>query len=95
MDFDLEELRTNYTFDVTCQGSVPQAMFCFLISKDFEDAIRKAVSIGGDSDTIACITGSIAEAFYGGVPEQIKKEILKRLDNRLLEVVKEFKTGSF
>ena len=90
LNFDLDELKKNYTFDVTCQGSVPQAIFCFLISKDFEDAIRKAVSIGGDSDTIACITGSIAEAFYGGVPEHIKNEVYLRLDDRLKIIVEEF-----
>jgi len=90
LDFDLDNLKKNYTFNVTCQGSVPQAIFAFLISKDFEDAIRKAVSIGGDSDTIACITGSIAEAFYGGVPEGIKKEVYARLDERLRTIVGEF-----
>jgi len=90
LDFDLADLKKSYKFDVTCQGSVPQAIFAFLISKDFEDAIRKAVSIGGDSDTIACITGSIAEAFYGGVPESIKKEVLARLDERLRRVVDDF-----
>lgn len=59
-----QNLLRNYTFDVTCQGSVPQAIFCFLISNSLEDAIRTAISIGGDSDTIAAMTGSIAEAFY-------------------------------
>ena len=90
LDFDLDDLRKNYTFDVTCQGSVPQAIYCFLISSSFEDAIRKAISIGGDSDTIACITGSIAEPYYGGVPENIKTEVIKRLDDRLRMVVDEF-----
>lgn len=90
LDFDLVKLRKNYQYDITCQGTVPQAIFCFLISNDFEDAIRKAVSIGGDSDTVACITGSIAEAYYKGIPEAIKSEVLARLDDRLRDVVKKF-----
>lgn len=64
LDFTLDNIRENYRFDVTCQGSVPQAIVAFLESKDFEDAIRNAVSIGGDSDTIAAIAGSIAWAYY-------------------------------
>jgi ADP-ribosylglycohydrolase len=75
---------------VSCQGSVPQAIIAFLESTDFEDAVRKAVSIGGDSDTIACITGGIAQAYYGGVPEPIKKRVYEMLDRRLGRVVKEF-----
>ena len=90
LDFDLEQLRKDYRFDVTCQGSAPQAIYCFFISSNFEDAIRKAISIGGDSDTIACIAGGIAEAFYGGVPEYIKTETMKRLDDRLSGVVERF-----
>lgn len=90
LDFDLAQLRKTYTFDVTCQGSVPQAIYCFLISNGFEDAIRKAISIGGDSDTIACITGSIAEPFYGGVPDNIEKEIFSRMDIRLFEIYQKF-----
>ena len=62
--FNYQNLVRNYTFDISCQGSVPQAIYCFLISNSLEDAIRTAISIGGDSDTIAAMTGSIAEAFY-------------------------------
>lgn len=87
LDFDLEELKKYYKYDITCQGTVPQAIFCFLISNHFEDAIRKAISIGGDSDTLGCITGSVAEAYYGGVPEPIKKEVFGRLDKHLLNLV--------
>ncbi|NES82238.1 MAG: ADP-ribosylglycohydrolase family protein [Moorea sp. SIO2B7] len=76
----LAEIRPNYGFDVSCQGSVPQAIISFLESTDFEDAIRNAISLGGDSDTIACITGGIAQAFYGGVPETIAQQALSRLD---------------
>lgn len=63
-DLDYDDLVVNYTFDCTCPGSVPQAIYCFLISNSFEDAIRKAVSIGGDTDTVAAMAGSIAEAYY-------------------------------
>jgi ADP-ribosylglycohydrolase len=90
LNLDLEDLRKNYKFDVSCQGTVPQAIYTFLISENFEDSIRKAIYIGGDSDTLACINGSIAEAFYKGVPEEIKKMVFKKLDALLTRVVKEF-----
>src|SRR5438445_624329 len=86
----LDELRRHYSFDVSCQGTVPPALVAFLDSKDYEDAVRKAVSLGGDSDTLACITGGIAQAFYGSVPVHIRKEVLARLDDRLLRVVRAF-----
>ncbi len=89
-DFSLDDIRPHYHFDVTCQGSVPQALQAFFEADDFEDAIRNAVSIGGDSDTIACITGGIAEAFYGEVPTPIRKEVFARLDPPLAEVVRNF-----
>jgi ADP-ribosylglycohydrolase len=90
LDFDLEDLRKNYRFNESCQDTVPQAIYTFLISENFEDSIRKAIYIGGDSDTLACINGSIAEAFYKGVPEEIKKMVFKKLDALLARVVKEF-----
>lgn len=90
LDEPIDEIRKHYTFDVTCPGSVPQAIRAFLESEGYEDAVRKAISIGGDSDTIACITGGIAEAFYGGVPEEVASFALKRLDNALRGVVIEF-----
>jgi len=68
LDTPLDEIRPRYEFQVSCQKSVPQAIRAFLESHDFEDAVRKAISIGGDSDTIACMAGGIAHAFYGGVP---------------------------
>lgn len=86
----LAEIRPNYRFDVSCQGSVPQAIIAFLESADFEDAIRNAVSIGGDSDTIACITGGISQAFYGEVPEQIAQQVYARLDSQLRGVTEVF-----
>jgi ADP-ribosylglycohydrolase len=90
LDFDLETLRKNYTFNESCQGTVPQAIYTFLISENFEDSIRKAIYIGGDSDTLACINGSIAEAFYKSVPEEINKMVFNKLDALLTRVVKEF-----
>lgn len=66
-----------YGWEDSCQGTVPQAIIAFLDSTDFEDAIRKAVSLGGDSDTLACITGGIAEAFYGGVPVEMVQRVMK------------------
>lgn len=86
----LDDIRPGYTFDVSCQGSVPQAIRAFLESDDYEDAVRKAISLGGDSDTIACIAGGIAEAFYGGVPGAIREEALDRLHAPLREVVERF-----
>ncbi|MEW6242958.1 MAG: ADP-ribosylglycohydrolase family protein [Bacillota bacterium] len=86
----LARIRPRYSFDGTCQGSVPEAVIAFLESSDYEDAIRKAVSIGGDSDTIACITGGIAEAFYGGVPPFIVGRVRRILTPDLLEVVDAF-----
>jgi ADP-ribosylglycohydrolase len=89
LDFDYNELLENYKFDVTCQNSVPQSIFAFLISENYEDAIRIAVSIGGDADTMACIAGSIAEAFYG-VPEELQKECWEYLTPDIKYVINNF-----
>jgi len=86
----LDEIREYYRFDMTCQGSVPQAVISFLESNDYEDAIRKAISIGGDSDTIGCIAGGIAEAFYKSIPDQIINKVFQMLDDRQKKVVQEF-----
>ena len=77
---DCDDIRPNYYFDVSCQGTVPEAIIAFLDSWDFESAIRLAVSLGGDSDTLACITGGISEAFYKEIPEHIITEMRNRLD---------------
>lgn len=96
--YDLNEscdsIRSWYEFDVTCQGSVPQAIRCFYEATDFEDAIRSAISIGGDSDTIACMTGSMAEAYYP-IDVRIKQITLNRLPRELVNVFHAFliKTG--
>lgn len=86
----LEEIRPFYSFEVSCQNSVPQSIRAFLEAEDVEDAIRKAVSLGGDSDTMACIAGGIAEAFYGGLPEQLARFTRIRLPQELCEVVDAF-----
>jgi ADP-ribosylglycohydrolase len=86
----LDEIRPEYQFDVSSQGTVPVALVAFLESTDFEDAVRKAVSVGGDSDTLGCITGGIAGAFYGGVPAPIAEYALSRLDDPLRAVTEEF-----
>jgi ADP-ribosylglycohydrolase len=87
----LDEIRPGYGFDVSCQGTVPQAVRAFLESGDFEDAIRNAISIGGDSDTLACIAGGIAEAFHGGVPRPISEKAWEILDEDLRDVILEFR----
>jgi ADP-ribosylglycohydrolase len=86
----LNAIREHYEFDVSCQGSVPQSILAFLEAVDFEDAIRNAISLGGDADTMACIAGGIAEAYWG-VPEEIERRALNYLDGRLRQVVDEFK----
>ena len=86
-----DEIRPGYQFNETCQKTVPEALTAFLESTDFEDAIRLAVSLGGDCDTLTCITGSVAEAFYGGVPPEIEREALARLDEPLRDVVRLFR----
>jgi len=90
LDFTLDEIRPTYKFDVTCQGSVPQAIVAFLESSDFENAIRLAISIGGDSDTIACITGGIASAFYKQIPTEIMDFIIDKLPNEYIEIMNKF-----
>jgi ADP-ribosylglycohydrolase len=93
-DYDLhqtvEEIRPDYRFDVSCQGSVPQAIAAFLDSTSVEDAIRLAVSLGGDSDTQAAIAGGIAHAFYGDVPETIAGPVRARLPQEFLEIIDAF-----
>jgi len=86
----ISELRETYLYNETCQRTVPEAIICFLESIDFEDAIRNAISIGGDSDTLAAITGSIAEAYYQEIPEWILEETISRLPQDIKVVLKRF-----
>lgn len=92
--YDLERsvaaIRPAYRFDATCQGSVPEAIIAFLESSDFAHALRLAISLGGDSDTIACIAGGIAEAFYHGVPEELWAFAASRLTPEMLDVAERF-----
>ena len=89
MDFTLDEIRDTYRFNETCQNTVPQALEAFFESTGFEDAIRNAISIGGDSDTLAAITGAVAGAYYG-VLEEIKMRALSFLDNRQKDIYLSF-----
>ena len=89
LDFTIDEIRDEYEFDVSCQGTVPQAITAFLEGNSFEDVIRTAVSLGGDCDTLTCIAGGMAEAFYG-VPDELKAECRKRLEPDMLTVVDRF-----
>jgi len=86
----IDELRPRFTFEVSCRATVPPAIIAFLESTDYEHAVRLAVSLGGDSDTIACIAGGIAQAFYGEIPAVIRDQSLARLDDRLRSIVDEF-----
>ncbi len=91
IEFKLDDIRDTYELDESCQGTVPQALEAFFESTDFEDAIRNAISIGGDSDTLAAITGGIAEAYYG-IPASIRKHALTFLDARQLSILNAFES---
>ena len=86
-----DDIRPDYEFDVSCQGSVPESIIAFLDSTDYEDAVRNAVSLGGDTDTMACIAGSIAEAFYGEIPAYIEANVRTKLDKKLIKIMDEFR----
>lgn len=86
----VDSIRPDYSFNESCQGTVPEAIIAFLDSNSYEDAVRNAVSLGGDSDTLACITGGIAEAFYGDIPDNIVEEVRSRLTPDLSAVVDDF-----
>ena len=86
----VDAIRPTYHFDVSCQGSVPEAIIAFLDSTDYEDAIRQAVSLGGDSDTLACMTGGIAQAFYRGVPLAITRHVRGILPDDFLDILDRF-----
>ncbi|MEE3381139.1 MAG: ADP-ribosylglycohydrolase family protein [Succiniclasticum sp.] len=92
LDFKLDEIRDSYQFDETCQGSVPQALEAFFEGTGFEDTIRNAISIGGDSDTIAAIAGSVAEAYYG-VPDEVRQAVLPYLDTEMRRIVADFEAA--
>lgn len=87
IDFDYEDLVKNYRFNETCQESVPQAIYCFLISKDFEDCLKTTISIGGDCDTTAAISCAIAEAYYKKISNDILTRALKIIPNNILKML--------
>lgn len=89
MNFTLDEIRPTYRFNETCQGTVPQALMAFFESTGFEDAIRNAISVGGDSDTLAAITGGVAQAYYG-VPVELHDQAIEYLNPSLLDVLQRF-----
>lgn len=91
LDFEYEELKKNYWFNETCQNTVPQAIYCFLISKDFEDCVRTSISIGGDSDTLAAISCSIAEAYYKHIDKQLIEKVNKKIPEEFKNIIKKFK----
>lgn len=90
LENSLENIRPEYKFDVSCQGSVPESIIAFLESRDVEDAIRKAISLGGDADTMACIAGVIAQAFYKTIPSDIVIQTRDRLPQSYLDVLDAF-----
>lgn len=91
LDRTCDSIRLTNTFDETCQGSCPEAIIAFIESDDFESAIRLAVSLGGDSDTIACMTGGIAAAYYG-VPQEIINKSIAYLPKEMLNIIEAFET---
>lgn len=91
LDRTADEVRPNYCFDVSCQGTVSEAIIAFLESENFEDAVRKAISLGGDSDTLACIAGGIAHAFYKDIPKEIISNVKQKLSEEFLSIINKFK----
>lgn len=90
LDRTCDEIRVDYKFDETCQGSVPESIIAFLESEDYESAIRLAISLGGDADTMAAIAGGIAEAYYKEIPSYITEEVQKRLPREFIDVMQRF-----
>ena len=90
LDRTLDEIRPYYTFKISCQESVPESIISFLESDNFEGAVRNAVSLGGDSDTMACIAGGIAEAYYKEIPEEIAYKTREKLPDEFLEIIEAF-----
>lgn len=90
LDRSTDDIRPYYVFDVSCQGSVPESILAFLESEDFEDAVRLAISLGGDSDTMGCIAGGIAQAYYGRISQKIIDSVRQRLPETFVNVVDQF-----
>lgn len=90
LDYTINDIRPFYHFDVTCQGSVPQAIVAFLDSTDYESAVRLAISLGGDTDTQACIAGAIAAAYYKSIPPEIIDYAYSKLPQEFIDIIQEF-----
>lgn len=90
LNHTIEEIRPHYDFDCSCEGSVPEAIIAFMDGEDYESVIRLAVSLGGDSDTQACIAGGIAEAYYGSIPKEIIKKAVHHLPSHFRKVITDF-----
>ncbi|NOU60580.1 ADP-ribosylglycohydrolase family protein [Marinifilum caeruleilacunae] len=95
LDRTCEQIRPDYEFNESCQGTVPEAIIAFLDSSDYESAIRLAISLGGDSDTIACITGSIAQAYYKEIPEYILNKVNDILPTEFKEIIAQFERKTY
>lgn len=92
LERSLDDIRPGYRFDVSCEGSVPEAIIAFLESDSYENAVRKGISLGGDSDTIGCITGGVAQGFYKKIPDEIILNVRGRLPEEFLRVIDDFNT---
>jgi ADP-ribosylglycohydrolase len=90
LDRTVDDIRPSYEFDISCQGTVPEALIAFLDADSYEDAVRNAISLGGDSDTLACITGGIAEAYYGPVAPRIRNKLKECLTEDLWQITEQF-----
>jgi ADP-ribosylglycohydrolase len=91
IDARLDQICPAYGFDETCQGTVPQTLVSFFESTSFEDAVRNAISLGGDADSLECIAGGVAEAYYGGTPQELARPVMAMLDKGLVAVVDRFR----
>jgi ADP-ribosylglycohydrolase len=92
LERSLDEIRPDYRFDVSCQGSVPESIIAFLEADNYEETVRNAISLGGDGDTMACIAGGIAQAFYCDIPDDIVANVRRRLPEELLLILDAFNT---
>ena len=90
LDRSLDDIRATYSFDISCQGSVPESIIAFLESGDFEGAVRNAISLGGDADTMGSIAGGIAQAFYSNIPSTTVAQVCQRLPEEFLEIIDDF-----